>query len=116
MYMAYLEEAGVRVAAAHGWPMARMFEAGFGIVARRYRIEYQQAARFGDELEVATWISETRRTSAVRFYTITRAGDGAPVARAHVTWVWIDLATGHPIRVPANFMADFVSNISAQSD
>jgi hypothetical protein len=30
--------------------------------------------------------------------------------------VWIDLATGHPIRVPANFMADFVSNISAQSD
>jgi acyl-CoA thioester hydrolase len=114
MYMAYLEECGVRVAAAHGWPMARMFEAGFGIVARRYRIEYQQPALFGDELELATWISETKRSSAGRYYTISRASDGALVARAHVTWVWIDLETGRPIRVPAHFIADFASNIADQ--
>jgi acyl-CoA thioester hydrolase len=112
MYMAYLEECGVRVAAAHGWPMARMFEAGFGIVARHYRIEYQQSARFGDELELATWISDVRRSSAVRSYTITRVSDGALVARAHVTWVWIDLETGRPIRVPADFIADFAPNIT----
>jgi acyl-CoA thioester hydrolase len=112
MYMAYLEECGVRVAAAHGWPMARMFEAGFGVVARHYRIEYQQPARFGDELALATWISDVKRSSAVRSYTITRVSDDALVARAHVTWVWIDLETGHPIRVPAHFIADFASNIT----
>jgi len=28
--------------------MTRMMEAGFGLVARRYRIEYRQPAVFGD--------------------------------------------------------------------
>jgi acyl-ACP thioesterase len=94
--------------------MARIFEAGFGIVARRYRIEYQQPALFGDELELATWIAEVKRSSAVRYYAMHRASDGALVARAHVTWVWIDLKTGRPIRVPSDFMADFASNIRSE--
>ncbi len=111
MYMVYLEDAGVQVAAAHQWPMARMFEAGFGIVARRYRIEYQQPARLDDDLEIQTWISSPKNSSAVRNYTITRVEDGALVVRAHVVWVWIDLATGRPIRIPPEFAADFADNI-----
>jgi len=113
MYMAYLEEAGVRVAAAFGWPMARIFAAGFGIVARRYRIEYQQPALFGDTLTIDTWISDVRRSSATRHYVIRRASDAALIARANVVWVWIDLHTGQPIRIPAGFMDDFVANLSA---
>jgi acyl-CoA thioester hydrolase len=112
MYMAYLEECGVRVAAAFGWPMARIMGEGFGIIARRYRIEYQQPARLDDELELATWIVVFRRSSAERRYTITRVADGAAVARAHVYWVWIDLKTGRPIRVPEYFIADFIPNMA----
>jgi acyl-CoA thioesterase FadM len=52
--MVYLEDAGVQVCEAHGWPMTRMMENGFGIVARRYRIEYRQPAVFGDDLEITT--------------------------------------------------------------
>lgn len=113
MYMVYLEECGVQVAEAYGWPMTRMLAAGFGIVARRYRIEYVQSAMLGDELELATWIGSVRHTSAVRHYTIARAADGAAIARAQVTWVWIDLATGRPMRVPQHFAADFAPNIAA---
>jgi acyl-CoA thioester hydrolase len=112
MYMVYLEDAGVQVAAAHTWPMARMIEAGFGIVARRYRIEYQQPALLDDELAVTTWISAPKNSSAVRNYTLTRVADGALVARAHVVWVWIDLKTGRPIRIPPEFAADFADNIA----
>ncbi len=111
-YMAYLEECGVAVAAAHGWPMTRMMEAGFGIVARQYRIEYRQPALLGDEVEIATWISDVKRASAVRHYTLTRPRDGALLVRARVLWVWVDLATGRPIRIPADFMADFKPNIA----
>jgi acyl-CoA thioester hydrolase len=112
-YMAYIENCGIGVAAAHGWTMTRMMEAGFGLVARRYRIEYQQPAVFGDELEIATWLSPPRRSSVVRHYTVSRLMDGQLLARAHVTWVWVDLATGHPIRIPDGFMADFTTNISS---
>lgn len=110
-YLAYLEECGVQVARAYGWPMARMMEAGFGIVARRYRIEYRQPAVQGDELELATWISDVKRATVVRHYTVKKAGDGALLARAHALWVCVDLATGRPIRIPAGFLADFAANI-----
>jgi len=82
-------------------------EGGFAIVARRYRIEYRQQARLDDELELATWISDVRRVTAVRHYTIRRPADGALLARARARWAWIDLETGRPQRIPSDFVADF---------
>lgn len=112
-YMAYFEDCGVQVAAAHGWPMSRIIEAGFGIVARRYRIDYRESALPDDELEVSTWVSDPKRATAIRHYTIKRVSDHKLLARAHVLWVWIDLATGRPIRIPADFLADFGPNIGS---
>lgn len=111
-YMAYCEDAGVHVAAAFGWTMARMMEAGFGIVARHYRLEYKQPALVGDTLEITTYIAEFGRTSAVRCYEITRAADGTLLARARARWVWVDLKTGRPMRIPPAFAADFAENIA----
>jgi acyl-CoA thioester hydrolase len=112
VYLAYIEDCGVQVAAAYGWPMERMGAEGFAIVARRHQIEYKQPAVLDDELEVATWISEVRRTSAIRHYTITRLNDDALLARAHTHWVWIAPRTGSPIRIPDAFIVDFAPNIA----
>jgi acyl-CoA thioester hydrolase len=111
-YMAYIEDCGVEVAAAYGWPMTRMMENGFGIIARRYRIEYRLPAFLGDELEVSTWVSDPKRATVVRNYTVTRIVDGALLARAHVLWVWVELASGRPIRIPPVFLDDFEDNIA----
>ena len=110
-FMAYFEDCGVQVAKSRGWSMARMMEAGFGLVARRYRIAYKQSAWLDDELEVATWVSDVKRATAVRHYTITRTNDDTLLARAHVLWIWLNLETGRPMRVPADFLADFADNI-----
>ncbi len=64
IYLAYIEDVGTHVCEAHGWPMQRMTQEGFGIVARRHRIEYRQPANLGDELEIATWYSDAQRTTA----------------------------------------------------
>lgn len=90
-----------------------MIAYNFGIVARRYRIEYLEPAVMGDELEISTYISDVKRVTAVRHNTIRRVSDGTLLARAHVLWAWIDLATGRPRRLPPEFMADFAPNISA---
>jgi acyl-CoA thioester hydrolase len=113
VYLAYLEDCGVQVAAAYGWPMSRVQAEGFAIVARRHRIEYRQPARLDDELELATWISDVKRATVVRHYTVTRVSDGALLARARTLWVWVDLKTGCPIRIPSAFLADFAPNIAA---
>ena len=101
----------IEVARAHGWSMGRMMGAGFGIIARRYRIEYVRPAFLEDELEVSTWVSDPRRATADRHYTINRASDGDLLARAHVLWVWVSLESGRPMRIPPNFLDAFEDNI-----
>lgn len=111
VYLAYVEDCGVQVAAAHGWPLKRIWAEKFAIVARRHQIEYRQQALLDDELEVATWVSGVKRASATRHYTITRVDDGALLARVHTLWVWVGLDSGQPIRIPPAFLADFAPNI-----
>lgn len=111
-YLAYLETCGVEAVNHFGWPMSRLKEAGIGVVARRYRIEYKQQAVMGDELAVTTFVADVKRATAVRHYTIRRCSDDALMAQAVAVWVWVDLATGRPIRVPADFMAAFAGHIA----
>lgn len=111
VYIAYLEDVGIRVCARYGWPDSRTSEAGFGIFARRHHIEYKQQAMMDDELEISTWVSDVRRATASRHYTITRPLDGALIAQAHSAYVWVDMQSGKPIRIPADFMADLSPNV-----
>jgi acyl-CoA thioester hydrolase len=112
VYLAYIEDCAIQVAAAYGWPPERMQAEGFAIVARRHLLEYQQPATLDDEVEVATWASDMRHATALRHSVLTRVGDGAPVARARTHWVWVDVETGRPIRIPDSFRADFAPNIT----
>ena len=111
-YFSFMEDCAMELMAARDWPAARLHEEGLGIVARSYRIQYMAPAILDDELEVATWLSEIKRSSATRHYTITRAGDGEPIARAQAVWVWVNLGTGRPVRIPADFAAAFADNVS----
>jgi acyl-CoA thioester hydrolase len=113
-YLAYLEDCGIELVRSRGWPIARMTEAGFGIIARHYRIEYRQPALMDDELEIATWVSDLKRATAVRHYTVSRVTDDQLLARARALWVWVNLQTGKPMRIPANFAADMAGNIVAE--
>ncbi|MCA9948388.1 MAG: acyl-CoA thioesterase [Anaerolineales bacterium] len=116
MYLAYLEDCGIQILADRGWSMDRMQTHGFGMFARRYRIEYRQEALLDDEVEVATWVSDVKRATAVRHYTITRISDGVVLARARAVWVWVNLINGRPIRIPAEFMAAFQDNVSREAE
>ncbi len=111
VYASYAEECGVQVAAAFGWPMERSAEEGFGIIARRHQIEYRAQAALGDRLVVSTWVSDVKRASAIRHYTIDNANDGSRVARLRSLYAWVDLAAGRPKRIPEHFLADFAANI-----
>lgn len=112
-YLNYFEDCAIGDARSRGWPVARMLEeGGFAIVARRYRIEYKEPAHLDEKLEVATWISNVRRASAVRHYTVCRVADGMLLAQARALWAWVDPESGRPVRIPEGFIADFAENIT----
>ncbi len=107
VYLAYADDAGVQAVAHFGWPVARMRAAGFGIFVRRHHVVYHQPGKLDDEIEVATWATDVKRTNAVRHYLISRVADGALLAEVHTQGVWVDLNSGRPIRAPEQFLADF---------
>ena len=111
VYLAYLKDCALKATAAHGWPPSRMQAEGFAVVACRHRIEYRQPAVLGDELELATWVSDVGRATGVRHGTVRRVSDGALLARARAVWVCVDARTWRPIRIPGAFLADFAPNV-----
>ncbi|MBW8010381.1 MAG: acyl-CoA thioesterase [Chloroflexi bacterium] len=112
MYLEYIEDAGVQVSEAFGWPMSRYLEAGYGWFASRARILHLIQARFGEELEITTFLSDIKRASCIRHYVIQRAEDKELVARARILWAFTTIATGRPARIPGELLEDLAANIA----
>jgi len=114
VYLTYLEDCSLEQCRALGWPAGRMLAEGFGIVGRRYRIRYLAPALLDEELQVRTWLSGVARATAVRHYLIERAADQTPLVIAEALWVWVDLQTGRPVRIPAQMRLDFAAAVSTK--
>jgi acyl-CoA thioester hydrolase len=102
-YVDYINNLGIQAALAHGWTPERMRELGFAIIARKHHIEYRQPALLDDELELTTWVSDVRRASSVRHYTISRVADGELLTRIRSLWFCVGLADHKPMRFPSAF-------------
>ncbi len=107
----WAEDCGLALLAAFGWPLQRCTDAEFAMVLRSHDIAYGDLPSLGDELTVTTWASDATRISAVRHYLFTAGA--AVVARFASRYVWVDAATMRPIRIPADFLADFAENFAA---
>lgn len=114
-YLSYFEDCGMQVAQKMGWTWEKMRDAGFNILARRHHIEYRTPVFLDDQLEVVTWLSNIRGPSAVRHYQISRNGSNEVVATCNTLYVWVDVQTGKPIRIPDEFLRDFLWNVSPES-
>jgi acyl-CoA thioester hydrolase len=108
IYLAYVEDCGIQMLAARGWPLARMTAEGFAVVARQHHIEYQMPGLMDDELEVLTWLSDVDAggATAVRHTTVARVSEGALLLRTRTVHVWVDLRTGKPTPIPIAFLND----------
>jgi acyl-CoA thioester hydrolase len=112
VYMEYINECSFQVCAAFHWPWQRMTDEGFGIYLRQARLQYLQPAVLGDELEISTWVSEVRRATSGRHYSLQRAADGVVLAQAYTLGTWVELNSGQPIRIPQHMLEDFAPNIA----
>ncbi len=106
MYLSYLVEAAWRFGEVVKWSWEPMSSSGFGVWARKHQIEYLLPAVYGDELEITTWLSGAKRSTINRHYTIRRVNDGELLARANSLYVYVDLSSGSPQRIPPDFLED----------
>ncbi len=106
-YVRFMQEAAIEASTEAGFSPQWYRENGTGWVIRRLEIRYHAQARYGEELNITTWVSDLKRATSHREYLITRMNDGAQMARARVNWVYVDLKTGQPIRIPEYFREAF---------
>jgi acyl-CoA thioester hydrolase len=109
-YLAYIEDTFQQVGLRYGWGVQRLIAKGVAAVVRQWRVQYLASARLDDEIAVDTVMSDPRRISFVRHYTLRRVVDGTLLARARALCVFVDLATHKPVRAPAGILEDFAAN------
>jgi len=106
-YIAWMQKVATAHSAANGWPMERYLAIGAAWVVRSHFIEYLRPAFPGDRIEIFTWAGSLELREVSRRYVFRRADNNRHLARAETKWVYVDLKSGHPKRVPEELLASF---------
>lgn len=114
-YLRYMQETALDASAAVGFDEARYYALGHIWMIHETNVEYLQPLRFGDSVEVTTWVGDFRRVRSRRFYELRNPATGDSVARASTDWVYVDLATQRPAQVPPEMIAAFMPDASEET-
>src|SRR5215472_2082274 len=74
-FLRYMQEAAIEASTALGFSPDWYSERGVGWVVRKLAVRYHAPAAYGDEVEVATWLSGIRGVRSIREYDLTRVRD-----------------------------------------
>lgn len=77
-------------------------------VAKEHRIAYKHSALEGDELELETWLESIKSVQGVRKYTLRNAADGREICEAETSWVFVELDTYRPKRIPETLIQAYM--------
>ena len=111
-YFSYLEDAGWEAVNTFGITMQSFFDLGYASVIRKTRIEYLKQVRYGDELEITTYLSDVKRVTLKRHFILKKADTQEVVARAYYYLANIDFNTGKPVRMPESVLTALAPHIS----
>lgn len=106
-YLKWMQDVAVAHSAAQGWSMERYVAEGMGWVVRSHTITYKRPAFLGEGITACTWIAGFAPRMSPRKYLFWRAADKAVLAEAETMWVFIDLGTGRPVKVPQELRDSF---------
>jgi len=106
-YLRYATQAAMEASADAGYDLEQYAALGTVWFIREAGIEYLRPVKYGDTLNVKTWVSDFRRVRSRREYEMTNAATGKLAARAYTDWVYLDAATSQPARIPPEMAAAF---------
>jgi acyl-CoA thioester hydrolase len=106
-YLRYMQEAAFGASAAAGYDLARYEAIDRLWLVRETQIEYLRPLRYGDTIQIKTWVSDFRRVRSRRAYEVRHHGSGKLVARASTDWVYLQLSTGRPATIPPEMVTAF---------
>jgi acyl-CoA thioester hydrolase len=105
-YVRYFELSRVKWLAEHDRPYREYVEQGIHFAVTRVEADYQQPARFDDELQITAWLAWVRHASLGIAYEIIRDDQTLVVgATEHAA---VDAESGRPRRMPRERRAEML--------
>ncbi len=108
-----LEQAAVEASSAVGYDAARYTRDGRIWIIRRTRLERTVPVGGTETVAVDTHIIDFRRARSLRRYAVRRAD--VTVAQATTDWVYCDMQTGKPARIPDDLQHAFTDGAAVQT-
>lgn len=105
VYLDLAAQAVLDALADAGWPLERLIETGHVPVVAGADLEYLEAARYGDRLDLTTWFHSAAEALDAH-QTIARAGEARPLVQATTRWRWTDLGGDASIPPPDGLLTD----------
>jgi acyl-CoA thioester hydrolase len=106
VYLNYLEHGRMEALNQRGFSLGGLRQKGFLIVVRRVEIDYKAPAREGDQLVIRTYLKAHSKMKGVFTQEILRPSGQTSIAKADVTWAFLDLE-GKPRPIPDFFQEAF---------
>jgi acyl-CoA thioester hydrolase len=107
VYLNWIEQVAIEHVEALGFGRDWAAELGGGWVVREHHVTYHHPVVYGDIVLVTTLPQRIGGVRGVRRTEIHREADGALLTEAETIWVWVRLADGRPMRVPADLLRLF---------
>src|SRR3989442_14500169 len=84
-------------------------------LVRGSRLALPGPAGAGERLAIRTWVEASRRVRSHRRYAV-HGADGVPVLEALTDWVYVDVESGRPRRVPREFETAFAASTGRERE
>jgi acyl-CoA thioester hydrolase len=107
-YLRYMQEAAIDASSAVGYDQARYLQMKRFWLVRDTQIEYLRPLRYGQSVQVTTWVVYFRRVRSRRAYEFRLAGSEKPVARASTDWAFLEQGTNRPASIPQKLKDAFI--------
>ena len=108
VYVSWLERCAWRHSQFLGLDLVEYRRLDHAMAVVRHEIDYLVSAYEGQHLQMATWIVESgQRLKMDRRFQLVRPEDGVTLLRAKTTFVCIELSSGRPKRMPAEFVEGY---------
>lgn len=106
-YVRYMQETAFDASAAAGYGREAYNKLGCYWLIRETDIEYLKPARYGDTLEITTWVKDFHLVRSRRVYEVRNRENNETVANASTDWVFLETSTNRPVKIPAEIKEAF---------
>jgi acyl-CoA thioester hydrolase len=106
-YVRWIDRTAELATDAVGLTRQMLLEAKRMWFVARHEIDYRGESFVGDELLIATWISDYSRISALRRTVVYRPADQKIILDATTRWVYVNLETRKPTRMEQDVIDRF---------